>query len=327
MNIPFQRLLTSALAGAALAAAVAGAAVAQYPDKPITVIVPFAPGSAVELVARVITEPLAKKLGQPFIITAKPGADGMLGTQQLATARPDGYTIMFTAGSATTGPALRRNVPFDPVKQIQAVAEIGSSPYVVVVNSKLAASSIRELIDLAKKTTRKLNAATAGTSTRLSASLFALQAGVEVEYVPFTGTSQASVSVMTGETDFAIMDRAIYEPMVQAGQVRLLAVVSDSRLPDMPDLPTMREAGMPDYSAGSIFGVYTTGGVPDAVLTRLNSEINQIVVAPETVKTLKSMGLEAARRNLSAAEFTKIYLADLARMKDTVVRAGIPMAD
>lgn len=300
-------------------------AAAEYPERQLAAIVPFAAGASNDVIARRITPHLAKALGQQIIIENRPGADGRIGIEVVAKAAPDGYTILFSGGAVALIPALRKNVAWDPVRQIQPVAELGTIPYVIAVNPNVPAHSLSALIKLATAHPGKLNGSAGGNSSEMAIALFRIKTGTRMEIIPYKGTGHAALAVATGEADFAIMDASAWLPFIPAKRVRALAVMGTKRVAILPDVPTTQEAGLPDFTSGAQFGVYTTGGTPAAVVRRLNAEINRIVATPDMTKSFLAIGLEPA--NKTVEDYTRLYLADLAMWKDVVTRAKIPMTD
>ena len=301
------------------------AAAAEYPERNLIAIVPFAAGASNDVIARRVSPHLAKALGQQVIIENRPGADGRIGIETMAKAAPDGHTILFSGGAVALIPALRRNVPWDPVRSIQPVAELGTIPYVIAVNPNVPAHSVAALIKLAKANPGKLNGSAGGNSSEMSIALFRIKTATRMEIIPYKGTGYAALAVATGEADFAIMDASAWLPFLSAKKVRALAVMGSKRITAMPDVPTMREAGLPDYESGAQFGIFTTGGTPISAVRRLNTEINRIIATPEVSKSFISIGMEPG--GMTVEGFHKRYLADLAMWKDVVTRAKIPMTD
>ena len=297
---------------------------AEYPEKALTAIVPFAAGSSTDTMTRRISPLLSKALGQQIIIENKPGADGRIGIEALTKAASDGYAILFSGQAVALAPALRRNVPWDP-RQIQPVAELGQSPYVIAVNATVPAKSLMEFLNLVKKNPDKLNGSAGGNSTEMSIALFRIKTGTRVTTVPYKGTGLAATAVGSGEVDFAIMDASAWTAFLSSGRVRALAVAGERRLSSLPNVPTAAEAGLPDFTVGTMFGVYTKAGSPSGAVQRLNVEINRIIVSPEVVKGLNQLGLEPIPKSVEA--FTQQYVNDLAKWKDLVKRANIPMTD
>ena len=297
----------------------------EYPERMLIAIVPFAAGSSNDVIARRISPHLARALGQSVIIENRPGADGRIGIEALTKAAPDGYTILFSGGAVTLIPALRKNVGWDPVRQIQPVAEVGSNPYVIAVNPNVPAQNLGALLRLAQQQPGRLNAAAGGNSSEMAVAQFRIRTGVRVEAISYKGTGLAALAVATGEADFAIMDATAWPAFVAAKRVRALAVAGNNRIAILPEVPTTQEAGLADFTVGAQFGVYTTGGAPAAAVRRLNAEINCVLAMPEMIKSFSEAGLE--RGNQSVESYTRQYLADLAKWRDVVARAKIPMTD
>lgn len=320
-----KKLIAGIAVLASFAMPIATTLAAEYPERQLTAIVPFAAGSSNDIMARRISPPLSKALGQQIIIQNKPGADGRIGIGALAKAAPDGYTILFSGGAVSLIPAIRKNVPWDPVRDIQPVAELGASPYVIAINSSVPAKNLLDFVSLAKKFPGTLNASAGGNSTEMSIALFRIKTGARVATIPYKGTGLAATAVASGEVDFAIMDASAWVAFIPSGRVRALAVSGDKRLSVLPDVPTTQEAGLPEYIAGTLFGVYTKAGAPVNTVRRLNAEINKIITSPEVAKSLNQVGLEPNPK--SVEEFTQQYKNDLAGWKDLVTRAKIPMTE
>lgn len=300
-----------------------GAAYAEYPERPLRAIVPFTTGGPNDILARVISPLLSKALGQNVIVENRPGADGRIGIEALARAAPDGYTILFSGGAVALIPAIKRTVPYDPIRDIQPVSELGTSPYLIAVHPQVPAKNVMQLIDLAKKNPGKLNGSSGGNSTFMSLVLFQIKTGTQIVNIPYKGAGDAGLAVARGEADMAIMDSSAFGQHLQSGRIRALAVAADKRSPTFPALPTAKEAGLPDYTASSLFGVFTTGKTPPDIVRKLNMEINKVVAAPEISKRLVALGLEPSQK--SVEQFTRQYLAELAQWKDVVARAKIPL--
>ena len=301
------------------------AAAAEYPERQLIAIVPFAAGASNDVIARRITPHLAKALGQQVIIENRPGADGRIGIKAAAKAAPDGHTILFSGGAVALIPALRKNVGWDPLRQIQPVAELGMIPYVLAVNPNVPAHTLTALIKLATAHPGKLNGAAGGNSTEMTIALFRLKTGTRMETIPYKGTGHAALAVATGEADFAIMDASAWLPLIPAKRVRALAVMGTKRISILPDVPTAQEAGLPGFTSGAQFGIFTTGGTPMSNVRRLNAEINRITATPEITKSFLDIGMEPANKTVESV--TRQYLDDLAKWKDVVARAKIQMTD
>ena len=294
---------------------------AAWPERPVTIIVPFAAGSSNDGLARLVQPSLQKNLGQPIIVENRPGADALIGIELLAKSAPDGYHILFSGGAVSLLPALRINLPWDPIKDIQPVAQIGASSYLIGVTSKYGFKTSLDLVNYAKANPGKLNAAAGGNSSRMSIEQFQVITGAKVTIVPYPGTGQAATSVLQGETDFAIMDSAGFTPLMDEPKVSILAVTSAQRLPTLPKMPTATEQGF-NFVAGTFFGVYAPGATPMPIIQRLNAELGKSLADPQVMKALDTQGLDP--RPASVEEFTAKYRNDVALWKEVVTKAGIP---
>lgn len=302
-----------------------GAARADYPERPIRIIVPFVAGSSNDILARMTSPLLNKSLGQPFVIVNMPGADARIGIEATMKAPADGYTILFSGSAIALIPALRKNVPYDPLRDVQPIAELGAGPYVIVVNPKVPARNLSELVDLLRKNPGKFNASAGGNTSWMGLILLQIVTGGKVEIISYKGTAPGAQSIVSGETDLTATDASAVVSFIQSGRVRALAVAGDKRLSSLPDVPTTREAGLPEFVAGNAFGVYTRGGTPDAIVHRLNVEINKVIATPEVFKHLVSIGLDPSA--LSVEQYTQQYRSELNRWKEVVAKAKLPLQD
>ena len=316
--------ITAALALAGIAL-LPQAALADWPEKPIRAIVPFAPGGANDVMGRLMSPELSKVLGQPIIIENRPGAGGNIGLDFVAKSKPDGYTMLYSATASTQNPALYRNLPFDPIKDLQPVFEIAQAPYVIFVNPKLPVRNAAELVEYARKNPGKLNAASGGLGTQLSVELFRIKNKLSLEIIPYAGTGPSSVAVRTGTADFAIMDTSAYTGFLAAGQVKALAVAGEKRIAALPDVPTAREAGLGDYLAGTLFGVYMQGATPADIVQKMNAVGNKIISQPDMIERLRKFGAEPNPKSVEV--FTKFVHSEIALWKGIVKQANIPYVD
>ena len=298
---------------------------AEYPERLIRAIVPFAAGGSNDTMARLIAPELTKALGQQVIVENRPGAAGNIGIDAVAKAPPNGYMILFSATASTQNPALFRKLPYDPLRDIQPVAEIGQAPYVFIVNPAVPAKTLQELINVARRNPGKLNAAAGGIGTRLASELFRIQNKLKLEIIPYQSSGQAALAVMTGEVDFVVMETSPVQGQLAAGKLRALAVAGEKRLKSFPNLPTTAEAGFPDYRAGTMFGVYLAAGTPADIIQKLNTTINRIVGAPAFAGRLLELGVETNPK--SVEDFSALYRREIEKWKDIVKRANIPPVD
>ena len=317
------RKLTSTVLATLLVALSCGAAHGDYPERPLRAIVPFTPGGPNDILARAISPLLARALGQNVIVENRPGADGRIGIEAMTKAAPDGHTIVFSGDAVAVIPALRRNVPYDPTRDIQPVAELGASPYVIVVHPQVPARNLKQLIEVARKNPGGLNGASGGNTTFMALVMFQLMTDTRIVNIPYKGAGDAGLAVLRGEAVIAIVDFLAFAAHVQSGRIRMLAVAADKRARALPDVPTASEAGLPGYTAGSLFGVFTTGKSPLDSVRRLNTEINRIVATPDVAARLVALGMEPSQK--SVEEFSARYVAELAKWKGVVARAKIPL--
>jgi tripartite-type tricarboxylate transporter receptor subunit TctC len=277
-----------------LACAFATAASAQtYPAKPVRIVVAFAPGGPADVMARLIGNRLAALLGQPFVIENRPGAGGTIGARAVAEAEADGHMLLLANTSTLIiGPVVYKSVGYDPGKSFAPIALLGTTSNVLVVHPAVAARSVAELIALAKAQPGKLNYASPGSGTppHLIGEMFKLKTGTEIVHVPYKGGGPSMHAAVAGEVQMAFENPSVSLPLVQGGQVRGLAVTSERRNPQAPELPTMIESGVPDFVSVSFTGMAAPAGTPAEIVTRLNAAINE---------SLKSTEVEAAFARLA----------------------------
>jgi len=316
--------LGASAAFAGRAAAQPAASDARWPDRPIRLVVPFGAGSSSDTIARIVTQKLGERLGQPFVIEDKPGAATILGTETVARAQPDGYTLELanTTSHAATS-ALNAGLSFDPVKDFAPVALFAYSPFVLLVTPGLAAKSVGDLIALAKQKPGTLNYASAGigSMTHLAGALFASQAGVQLTHVPYRGTEKSMIDLMQGRIEVLFGTIPPSLPLVREGKLRALATTGPKRNAMLPDLPTLAEAGLPGYEAGLWTGFVFPSAVSPAIIARLNAAVNAVVKDQEVVALLMKQGVETESGGPEMlAERIK---SDLAKWRDLVTKAGI----
>jgi tripartite-type tricarboxylate transporter receptor subunit TctC len=332
MNIPFARLaqragIVVAAMSAALAAPVASAAssadAAAFPIRPIRLIVPFAPGGSVDIAGRLITDAWGRQLGQPMVADNRAGASGNIGMDQLAKAKPDGYTLAINNVALAVNPALFAKLPFDTARDFASVGTMGTSQHVLVVNNSLPAKNVKELIALAKAQPGKLSFGSAGSGStfHMAAELFKSESGADIMHVPYKGGGPALVDTMAGQVQmsFPVLSAAL--PQVQAGKLRALAVTGPRRSPLMPDVPTMAEAGLPNYVFETWFIVSAPAGTPKDVLARLNQTLNATLAQPELKARLIKEGFEPL--TMSPAQADAMLRKEMVRWAAQIKQAGI----
>ena len=304
----------------------ATAALAQaYPNKPIKLIVPFAPGGFTDVVARILGQKLSVSLGQPFVIENKAGAGSTIGTDFVAKAAPDGYTLVMVSTTHVISPAIYPKLPYDPIKSFTPVGKLVDSAYVLLVNPKVPANNVAEFIALAKASPDKIHYASSGngSSQHLMGGMFAAMAGVKMKHVPYKGSGGAANDLVAGvvESSFAGVPNAMAQ--VPAGRLKALAVTTSKRIPQLPDVPTMQEAGVPGYNASVWLGLLAPAGTPKEVVMKLNAEIAKVLSAADTKKELYAAGVET---DISSPEaLNALMVQELDRWGKVIKDAGITM--
>jgi tripartite-type tricarboxylate transporter receptor subunit TctC len=269
----------------------APAAAQNYPAKPIRILIAQAPGSATDVVSRVLGNRLSEGLGQPIVIEARPGAGGVVGTEAAARSAPDGYTL-FMGNNSTHGsnPAVYAKLPYDAINDFAPIAFVASVPYVLVVESALPAKSVQELIALAKSRSGKLNYASAGNGSthHFCGELLKSMSGVDILHIPYKGSPPAITGLLGGEVSLMFANVADIGAQIKSGKVKALAVTTAKRAASLPEVPTMSEAGLPGFEIVSWFGLLAPAGTPAPIVARLNAE---------TVKVLGRADVQTARGN------------------------------
>jgi tripartite-type tricarboxylate transporter receptor subunit TctC len=295
----------------------------SYPSRPVKIVVPFAAGGAVDILTRVLAEKLSPVLGQPVVVEPVVGAGGNIGSAAVAKAAPDGYTLlMATTGTHTINPGLYKNMPFDAEKDFAPVTLIASVPNVLVVHPDVPAKSVKELVALAKSQPGKLNFASFGhgTSNHLSGELLKSVAGIDVVHVPYKSAPQAVMEVVGGQVNFAFVNAPLALPQVKAGKLRALAVTGAKRSPAVPDLPTMAEAGLPDFVVESWYGVMAPAGTPEPVVRKLHDDLLKVLAQPEVIEAFAKQGADVVTS--TPAEFAAMVSKEKARWSEVIRKSG-----
>lgn len=305
---------------------VSGAAFAQaYPTRPIKLIVPFAPGGFTDVVARILGQKLSVSMGQQFVIENKAGAGSTIGTDFVAKAAPDGYTLVMVSTTHVISPSIYKTMPYDPIKSFTVISKLVDSPYVLLVNPKVPARNVQELVALAKAAPDTIHYASSGngSSQHLMGGLFASMTGAPLKHVPYRGSGGAATDLVAGvvESSFAGVPNALSQ--VPQGRLRALAVTTAKRIPQLPDVPTMQEAGVPGYEASVWLALLAPAGTPRDIVMRLNGEIAKVMSAPDTQKALYDAGVEPTP---STPEAMADYMVkDMARWAKVIKDTGIKL--
>lgn len=295
----------------------------DYPNRVIHVIIPFPAGGLNDNVMRVVQPYLQQKLGQTIVIDNRPGASGMIGSEAVARATPDGYTLLVVASSHTVVPATRNTMPYDADKSFAAVGLMVRDPLLFVVPSSLPVKTLKDFVALAKSKPGKLNYATPGSSSQshFVTELFDMKAGIKMTEVPYRGGAPAALSLIAGETQFGVLSTQLSVPQIKAGKLRALASGGKTRGAHFPDLPTLAEAGYPGMEALQWVGMLAPAGTPKPVIDRLNGALHDALTDPEIVKKLDATGMTAAAT--TPAEFQALLATEVAQWREVGKEAGI----
>jgi tripartite-type tricarboxylate transporter receptor subunit TctC len=288
-------------------------------------VVGFPPGGGTDVVARIITPKLSELLGQPVVIENRPGATGTMAAGQVAKSPPDGYTIMMGHVSVNAiAPALFKNLSYDVIKDFQPIAIAAAVPHFVVVHPSVPAKSLREMIDYVKARPGKLTYPSAGNGSmpHLAGEVFKAQAGVDLLHVPYKGTGQSMADLLGGQHVVAFDTMPASAPHVRSGKLRPLAVSSAQRLPAFPDVPTAREAGMPDYVITTWYGVFAPAGTPKAIVNRLHADIVKAMQSPEVKAKLDGIGADGSVSR-SPEEYAALVKSDTERYAKVIKDIGL----
>lgn len=288
-----RRLFLSAL----LVLAAGSAAAQAYPNRPVKIIVPFGPGGFTDVVARILGQKLGVAMGGSFVIENKPGAGSTIGTDQVAKAAPDGYTLVMISSTHTISPSIYKTMPYDPIKSFTPISKLVDSAYVLVVNpNKVAATNVKEFIALSKSKPDMVHYASSGNGStqHLMGGLFVSMAGAPLKHIPYRSSNLAMTDLVGGtvESSFAGITNAL--PHLASGKLKALAVTTATRAPQMPDVPTLNEAGVSGYDASNWLALLGPANMPKEIVSRLNNEISKLMAQPDTQKALFDAGVQVS---------------------------------
>lgn len=292
MRLAFDKLCATAC----LAFAALGATAQVYPNRPVKIIVPFGPGGFTDVVARILGQKLGAGLGQPFVIENRPGAGSTIGTDQVAKSAPDGYNLVMISSTHVISPWIYKSMPYDPIKSFTPVGKLVDSAYVLAINPKVPVSNVKELIALAKAKPEELHYASSGNGStqHLMGGLFVSMTGAKMQHVPYRGSNLALTDLVGGvvETSFAGVTNVLTQ--LPSGKLKALAVTTAKRAPQLPDVPTMQEAGVPGYDASNWLALLAPAGTPRDIVMRLNGEIAKLMAQPDVQKSLFDAGVQVS---------------------------------
>jgi tripartite-type tricarboxylate transporter receptor subunit TctC len=294
-----------------------------YPSHAIRVIVPFPPGGLNDNVARIVQPYLSQMLGQPVIVENKSGASGIIGTDAVAKASPDGYTLAVVASSHTVAPATNANMPFDTERDLTAVSLLMRDPLMFVASAKVQAKTLKDFVALAKAQPGKLTYATPGTDSQshFVTELFDSRAGIKMVQVPYRGGAPSLLSLISGETDFGVLSTQLSGPQIKAGKLKALASGGDVRSPHFPDVPTLAESGYPSFEALQWVGMLAPAKTPKDVIAKLNGALRKILAMPEVKARFDAQGITAVAS--TPEEFEMLISSEIRQWKAVAAASGI----
>lgn len=315
-----RRTLLSSLLVLALSAAPA-LADANYPQRPVRIVVPSSPGGGTDIIARVLADHLARAMKAQFFIENKPGAGQTIGIEAVARSAPDGYTVLMAASTLALNPIMYKNIRYDPVKDFAPITQVASLPNVLLVHPSLQVTTLAELIALAKRKPGELTYASAGlgTSPHMGVELLKHMAGIDLVHVPFRGSGPAMTETLSGRVPIVLLSTLQAKPLIEGGQLRPLAVTSRKRTEALPNIPTMAEAGVPDYEALQWYGLLVPAGTPPDIVRRLQAEVSKALQLPDVKERLAADGAEPAGG--TPEEFAK-FIKDESEKWSNVARAA-----
>ncbi|MGJ7487059.1 Bug family tripartite tricarboxylate transporter substrate binding protein [Variovorax sp. LT2P21] len=314
-------------AATVLSLATVGAAQAQgYPNKPVRLIVPYPAGGTTDIIARVAAQQLSERLKQPFVVENKAGANGAIGSVEVARAPADGYTLLMgTASTHGINSAVYKSLPYDAVKDFAPVTIVASTPNIIAVHPSVPAKNLQELLALAKAQPGKLNygSTSLGGSPHMSAELLKMMAGVDMVHVPYKGAAPMLTDLMGGQVQVGFDNLPSTINFVRSGKVRAIAVTTPQRWPGAPEIPTVTESGLPGYEVSGWFGLLAPAGTPPAVLATIQQALADAVKQPEVNKQMLELGAQPVANTPGA--FAKLVQADVAKWRDVVKTTGVKL--
>ena len=318
-----RRLGGSAALALALGAAGGPALAQEFPVRPVRIIAPYAPGGGTDLLSRFIARKFTESWGQQVVVENRLGAGGIVGTELVARAPADAYTLLMTASTHSINPSLFRKLPYDPIKDFVAIGMVATGPNIVVVHPSVPAKSIKDLIALARKRRGEMTFGSAGvgSTTHLAGEYFKSAAGIDVMHVPFKGSGAAQIDLMGGHIDFMVDSLPSALPNVRAGKTRALATTGGRRFPTLPDVPTAAEAGLPGFESISWWGLMAPAGTPAALVARINGELNRLLRLPDVREFILNMGAEP--RTSTPEEFMDYIRVETGVYARVIQKAGI----
>lgn len=297
----------------------------RYPTRPVTIMVPYAVGGGIDGITRVLAQRLGKRLGQSFVVENRVGAGGIIASTDVARSTGDGYTLLMASDAQLAiQVALRKHLAYDPEKDFAPIALVGSTPFALLVNPSMAVASVKDLIKLAKSKPGELTFASSGigSSPHLVTELFMSMTGTRMRHIPYRGTSEALIDVIGGRVELIFSGLTGIQSLLDTGKLRALGVTSGKRLSILPSVPTIAEAGVPDFEVASFVTLVAPAATPPAILTELNTDLNRILATPEIQRAYENVGY-LAEPSASPEELKEFIRTQVARWSGVVAHAGL----
>lgn len=298
-------------------------AAAGYPERPVRLVVPFAPGGTNDVIGRIVAEKLAARLGQPFVVDNRAGANSVVGSEIVAGANPDGHTLLIVAAGFAINPSLRRKLPYDTVRDFAPIGLVGGGPYLMVVHPSVPAKTVNEFITWVKARPGQVNYASVGVGSppHLAAELLKITAGIDMQQIPYKGGGAVLPDLIAGRVSMFFGSISTLQPHVQTGKLRAIAVTTVQRATAMPELPTFIEAGLAGYEVNGWYGLLAPGKSPRAIVSRLNAELREVLADADTRQRFQQRGMDPAPG--TAQEFAALIRSEMAKWAKVIHAAGI----
>jgi len=317
-------VLRQAAVAAVIACVPAGAALAQaYPARPVRIVVPFAPGGGTDVIARHLAAGLTESMKRQFLVDNRAGANAIVGTEVVARAPADGYTLLFVSSPHSVNPSMYAKLPYDTLRDFAPVSMVASSPYILVVHPSLPVRNVKELIALARQKPDQIHYGSGGTgsSAHLTAELFNQMAGVKLREVPFKGAGPALIGTLTGEISLVFGNALTVKPHIQSGRLRALGIASARRSPSAPELPTIAESGVPGFHSEAVLGLLAPAGTPRAIIDALNAETHKVMQQPKSAEAMRGMGVDIVLT--TPEEFGSLIASEIERWSKVIRALGL----
>ncbi|AHG62352.1 Bug family tripartite tricarboxylate transporter substrate binding protein [Advenella mimigardefordensis] len=295
----------------------------DYPQRAVTITVPYSPGGTTDYVARMLARQMSEVSKQSFVVENKPGASGTIATAAVMRAKPDGYSLLMNDTTYAMLPAVFKKLSWDPVRDIAPVSNVASTPVILIVPANSPFNSLAELVDAARKKPESLTFGSGGkgSSTHLAGEVFQHQANIKLLHVPYKGAGEALLALVGGTVDVEISATPTAIPQINSGKVKALAISSPQRLPQLPDVPTFAQAGLPDYQVQNWFGLVARAGTPPEIITKLNHLVKEAVADPSIRSSFEKLGAQAVGN--SSQEFSQQIASEIDSWGRTAERAGL----